>query len=600
MMKNHLRVFSLLCLFSVPLFSQTADNILLVLNEASPISMNAGAYYAQKRGVPRQNILRIKTDPEDSISREEFNRQIESPIGSWLTRNFAQDRILYIVLTKGIPLRVQGDSGSVGSVASVDSELTLLYRKMTGQKIDIKGPIKNPYFLGDAPLAQARQFIHKNQDIFLVSRLDGYTFEDIKGLIDRGSAPSKEGRILLDAKSSLSDKGNVWLKEAADILGQMGFQSRVVLEDTGKVLTQEKNVLGYYSWGSNDPAIHIRHFGFAFVPGALAGMFVSSDGRTFAEPPANWKIGAWDDDKGTMFANSPQSLAGDLIREGVTGVAGHVAEPYLEATIHPNILFPAYLSGFNLIESYYLAMPYLSWQTVIVGDPLCAPFRTQSLAVKEIDEGSDPVTELPVNFSEKRLKNLTAAAAGVPNIKPEYFRQILRSEARMARQDLVGTRQALEAASEIDDRFASAELLLASLYESDHQYDKAIERYRHILKLAPNSAVPLNNLAYALAVRKNAVAEAIPYAEKAYNLAKGNPNVADTLGWIYHLNGENDKALKILKEAAGTGANNGDIFLHLAIVSAELGDRAGSQAALKKALQINPKLQNTDEVKKLK
>ena len=38
------------------------------------------------------------------------------------------------------------------------------------------------------------------------------------------------------------------------------------------------------------------------------------------------------------------------------------------------MLFPAYLAGFNLIESFYLAIPHLSWQTIVVGDPLCAPF----------------------------------------------------------------------------------------------------------------------------------------------------------------------------------------------------------------------------------
>ena len=157
-------------LFCTPLLSQTAENVLLVLNEASPISMNIGRYYAQKRGIPHQNILRIKTAANESISREDFERQIDSPIALWLTRNFAQDRILYIVLTKGIPLRVTGTSGSDGTVASVDSELTLLYRKMLGQTVPPAGPVKNPFFLNNAPLAQAKQFNHADQDIYLLRK----------------------------------------------------------------------------------------------------------------------------------------------------------------------------------------------------------------------------------------------------------------------------------------------------------------------------------------------------------------------------------------------------------------------------------------------
>jgi uncharacterized protein (TIGR03790 family) len=53
-------------------------------------------------------------------------------------------------------------------------------------------------------------------------------------------------------------------------------------------------------------------------------------------------------------------------------VAGHVDEPYLSFTPRPDLLLPAYFSGRNLAESFYLALPALSWQNVIIGDPLCS------------------------------------------------------------------------------------------------------------------------------------------------------------------------------------------------------------------------------------
>jgi hypothetical protein len=40
-------------------------------------------------------------------------------------------------------------------------------------------------------------------------------------------------------------------------------------------------------------------------------------------------------------------------------------------TPHPHYLLPAYFHGRNLAESYYLAIPGLSWQNIVVGDPLC-------------------------------------------------------------------------------------------------------------------------------------------------------------------------------------------------------------------------------------
>jgi len=175
-----------------------------------------------------------------------------------------------------------------------------------------------------------------------------------------------------------------------------------------------------------------------FVPGALAAMFVSTDARTFREPPDTWTLGKWVDAR-SFFAGSPQSLSGDLIREGATGVAGHVAEPYLDATIRPQILFPAYFSGLNLAESFYAAMPYVSWQTVVLGDPLCAPFRTTNLTPAEIDSAIDPETDLPKLFSARRR-----ALLAIYGVKPDVARLLLKADSRLMRGDLGGGKQALE------------------------------------------------------------------------------------------------------------------------------------------------------------
>ena len=590
-------VVLLILLLAAAAGAQTPENVLLVLNESSPVSLEIGQYYAQKRGLPPGNTLRIRTTLADDVSREDFARQIEGPIGAWLARNSAQDRILYIVLTKGIPLRIQGTSGPDGTIASVDSELTLVYRKMVGLQVPPAGRVPNPYFLGDAPVARASKFSHEAFDIFLVSRLDGYTSADIRGLIDRGYAPSKEGKILLDQKGA-QDKGDGWLQAAAGWMSTNGFSDRVILESTAKVLADEQNVLGYYSWGSNDPAIRRRHFNFGFLPGALAAMYVSSDGRTFGEPPEDWQVGSWDD-ANPHFAGSPQSMAGDLIRDGITGIAGHAAEPYLETTIRPDILFPAYLSGYNLIESFYLAMPALSWQTVVVGDPLCAPFRNTSLSAEQIDKGTDPDTELPHYFSARRLRLISVPAAKQAGVHPDSLKSLLRAEVRMSRQDFAGARQALEDATSRDGRLAAAQLSLAMLYEQEKEYDKSIERYRKFLDLNPDNALALNNLAYALAVRKNSPKEALPLAEKAYTLAQGSASVADTLGWIHHLTGNNEKANELLGKAALAAPKNAEIHLHLAIVSADLGQNLQALASLNRALELDPSLASNDQVRAL-
>ena len=174
-----------------------------------------------------------------------------------------------------------------------------------------------------------------------------------------------------------------------------GLGDRVLLEATGRVVTNEPSVIGYYSWGSNDPGDHrAESRDWDSPPAPWPRCSSAYDGRTFHEPPAAWRLGSWEK-RETYFEGAPQSLAGDLIRAGVTGVAAHVAEPFLDATIRPQILFPAYFHGMNLAESFYLAMPNVSWQTIVVGDPLCAPFRKDVIPATALDPGLDPDTGLP-------------------------------------------------------------------------------------------------------------------------------------------------------------------------------------------------------------
>ena len=58
---------------------------------------------------------------------------------------------------------------------------------------------------------------------------------------------------------------------------------------------QVNDVIGYASWGSNDRARKHRFLHFQWLPGAIATEFVSTDGRTFHQPPENWEIGSWED-----------------------------------------------------------------------------------------------------------------------------------------------------------------------------------------------------------------------------------------------------------------------------------------------------------------
>jgi uncharacterized protein (TIGR03790 family) len=573
--------------------AQSAANVLVVSNRASAASETIARYYVEHRGISQTNVCAIMTAVSESITRATYDSQIESPIWQCIAAARAHDRILYIVLTKDVPLRISGTGGRTGTNASVDSELTLLYRRRTGQGVPVPGFIPNPYFAGTMPIANLQPFSHRAQDIYLVTRLDGYTVQDAISLIDKAASAAARGRFILDERAALVDPGgDRFLRAAAERLRSQGLDDRVTLDESKQALTNQADVLGYYSWGSNDPAIRTRHLEMAFVPGALAGMFVSTDARTFKEPPRSWTPS--DDARNGVFGGSHQSLMADLIRDGVTGAAGHVDEPYLDATIRPDILFPAYVSGRNLAESYYAAMPYLSWQTIIIGDPLCAPFPHKALEGGDIDGGLDESTELPAAFARRRLEHMP------PGLNKTAGAAYARAEGRRARKDSAGARQALEEAIAAEEHFTIPRLELAIEDEAAGQFDRAMTQYRAILSYSPNEVLALNNLAYDLAVHRDRPEEALPLAERACRLAKDNPALLDTLAWVQHLVGKDVEAAGTIRLVDVNRLQNSDLLWHAAAIDAAVNDMPRAAAELELALKISPALADRDDIKKLR
>jgi uncharacterized protein (TIGR03790 family) len=350
----------LVCAASV--CAQKPENVLVVVNQESALSKTVGDYYVLRRHIPLANVCRIHAPAGEYISREVYEKQIAASVAACLKSKGIAESVLYIVTTAGVPLRVEGPGDELQlEKAAVDSELALLYSDMRGARHPLPGPIRNPFF------ASTAAFTHAQFPMYLVTRLAGYDFADIKGLIDRALLAKNTGKFVIDLRQDENTPGNEWLRGAARQLPK----DRVVLDETSRVLMNERNVIAYASWGSNDPDRKQRMLGFEWLPGAIMTEFVSTNARTFARPPKEWTLGTWKNDK-TWFAGAPQTMTADYIHEGATGASGHVWEPYLGYCPRPDVLLPAYYKGRTLAESYYLAIPALSWQNIVVGDPLCS------------------------------------------------------------------------------------------------------------------------------------------------------------------------------------------------------------------------------------
>src|SRR6187431_2014627 len=101
--------------------AQSAENVAVVINDNSPDSQRIGEHYARTRALPEGNVIRIRASTDETVDRAGYALTIEAPIAAAIRRAGLHDRLLYLVLTKGVPLRIAGTSGLEGTLASVDS-----------------------------------------------------------------------------------------------------------------------------------------------------------------------------------------------------------------------------------------------------------------------------------------------------------------------------------------------------------------------------------------------------------------------------------------------------------------------------------------------
>lgn len=337
-----------------------SKRVLVVMNDADPDSIRIAGYYLKMRKISRDQLVTLHTSTGDNISPDKYKGEIEAPIKAALAKN---KNIDFIVLTKGIPLRLVDEGGY-----SVDATLASMELKFApiGQtpgkfgitEADAESAIKrciSPYY------NSKEHFSHAKFGMYLVTRLTGYTAEDAMKLVDNSllAKPSK-APILLDSQPKFKPGTGYWpmeesLTEANELLSAKGLN--IYFEKTETFSDGHELLAGYASWGSNDanydPEAYHR---LRFVPGAIAETFVSTSGRTFNK------------------IDGGQSLIADLIKQGVTGVKGYVSEPFTFALCRSSILFDHYESGFNLAESFYAASPIAKWKDIVVGDPLCNPY----------------------------------------------------------------------------------------------------------------------------------------------------------------------------------------------------------------------------------
>ena len=144
--------------------------------------------------------------------------------------------------------------------------------------------------------------------------------------------------------------------------------------------------------------------------------------------------------------------------------------------------------------------------------------------------------------------------------------------------------------------------MLATVYERQQKFDKAINLYSSLLAHNLFTALARNNLAYLLAEHQP-TAENLARAQKlAGETLEDNPeepSFLDTMGWVLCKQEKYVLAKTYLEKAAEHAPGQPAMLYHLAWCEAKLGETAAARATLQKALESKSKFMDRDAAQKL-
>ena len=394
-------VTSLFC--KIPAASAlTPDEIVVVANSRATDSVKLATYYMKTRAIPPEHLIKIRTTWEEGCDRDEYDKNIAAPIRKAITKLLTTKLIRAIVTMYGVPLKIRpptlefDDQDEVeklrqqsqllqqnsetsekqdqlqikplkeqielllqtNSRASVDSELALVLT----EDYPLENWLPNPFFLG----FRDQELLLKRNDVLIVSRLDGPTPQTVRRVIDDTIATERtglQGTAYFDArwpKPQTSENKDGYalydaaLHNAAAKLTQHG-QLPVVIDDRPELFEEGScpDAALYSGWYSLANYVDA----FDWKPGSV-GFHIASG------------------ECATLKREGSQVWCKRMLEEGAAATIGPVYEPFVQAVPPPDLFFTKLTEGYlTLGEVYLITLPFLSWQMVLIGDPLYLPFK---------------------------------------------------------------------------------------------------------------------------------------------------------------------------------------------------------------------------------
>jgi tetratricopeptide (TPR) repeat protein len=195
---------------------------------------------------------------------------------------------------------------------------------------------------------------------------------------------------------------------------------------------------------------------------------------------------------------------------------------------------------------------------------LCQPFRSGAAPGPAPTFTTHDLSGLTQPFFGRLLDNAVRNSAGQPK---DAIEALISARLREARGDRDRALTILTDLVAAHPAYVPGLEQRGQTLDAAGQRDAAVEAYRAVLAVAPDSVVSLNNLAYLLAEAPDGVhPEALTHARRAYEVSKGQGVIADTYGWVLFLTGESGQAERVLRDAVARQPAMAELRLHLARV----------------------------------
>jgi tetratricopeptide (TPR) repeat protein len=191
---------------------------------------------------------------------------------------------------------------------------------------------------------------------------------------------------------------------------------------------------------------------------------------------------------------------------------------------------------------------------------------------------------------DEAIATFRQVLANVPKMpaagKAEVYSRIGAAQKR--KNDLGAALASYTAANQLMPNDARPLVEIALIYDQSGRTDLARASYESALKLDPENAQAMNNLAYLKAQEQVDLDRALSLAERARKKLPDNIDVQDTLALIYVRKNLTDEALRMERELVGKRPNNPIYHYHLALALYQKGDKPGAKRELSTALSLKP------------